>query len=100
PERRGAQSAEITLGRSNNRYQEVARNGRPLATGASQDIPPELSVPLVLENMPPAAGGQPMTVGLPFPKGVLRRIHCLQLTDSAGQLIPLQARALSQWSDG
>ena len=42
----------------------------------------------------------PVTLGLPFPRGVLAWTEDLTLTDSAGKRSVLQAKPLSRWSDG
>ncbi|HEV3024552.1 MAG TPA: hypothetical protein VGX76_18885 [Pirellulales bacterium] len=43
---------------------------------------------------------QPLTVGVPWPKGALAKATGLKLTDESGADLPVQAEALSHWSDG
>jgi hypothetical protein len=43
---------------------------------------------------------EPITVGLPFPKGIVFDPSLLSLWDAAGQQLPLQTCALAQWFDG
>ena len=56
-------------------------------------------MPLVV-HCAAASSGQPVTVGLPFPKGVLRDPRTLALRDADGAAVPLQAETLARWSDG
>lgn len=42
--------------------------------------------------------GVPMTVGVPFPRGVLLDETHLRLLDEQGRMIPLQTRVTSRWS--
>ncbi len=44
--------------------------------------------------------GEPVTCGLPWPRGVLVSIGELALFDATGARLPLQARALERWADG
>jgi exo-rhamnogalacturonan lyase-like protein len=44
--------------------------------------------------------GEPVTVGVPFPKSCIRETSDLGLRNSAGRSVPSQARALDRWSDG
>jgi len=41
----------------------------------------------------------PVTTGVPFPPGVLRRAE-VALVDAAGNQVPLQTRVLAKWPDG
>jgi YetA-like protein len=43
---------------------------------------------------------EPVTCGIPWPRGVLRESSVLVMTDEAGLAVPLQARALDRWADG
>jgi hypothetical protein len=43
---------------------------------------------------------EPVTFGLPFPRGLSRDADGLQLRDDRGYAVPLQARALDRWPDG
>ncbi len=70
--------------------QEQAARGRAAAAGTS--------VPLVLDGAPSAL--QPVTVGVPFPRGAMYDPHCLALFDADGRPAPLQAQALARWADG
>jgi len=70
-----------------------------MACGAAASAPER--VRLVVRN--PAQGDQeaaPVTVGLPWPPGVLASPDALRLLDATGGERPLQAEALSRWPDG
>src|SRR5437773_2516044 len=43
---------------------------------------------------------EPVTCGLPWPRGELFDPSHLQLEDDAGKFAPLQTRVLDRWSDG
>ena len=43
---------------------------------------------------------EPVTCGIPWPRGVLREVSGLAMVDEAGSAIPIQARALDFWPDG
>jgi hypothetical protein len=47
----------------------------------------------------PGAGRGPVTVGVPWPRGVLADPARLVLWDSRGQAVPLQSQATDRWSD-
>ncbi len=67
--------------------------------GAARAGRSSLSVPLlVLAPGGPAA--QPITVGLPLPRGTLWEPRSLRLEDAAGNAVPVQAEALARWPDG
>src|SRR5262245_11040128 len=44
--------------------------------------------------------GEPVTCGVPWPRGLLTDIARLGMHDSQGCPIPLQTRTLDQWPDG
>jgi hypothetical protein len=59
----------------------------------------------MLELIVEAADGrprrfEPVSTGVPWPRGVLRDDADLALVDEAGSAIPLQARTLDRWPDG
>lgn len=56
-------------------------------------------VALYLLSEDDAPAGQPVTVGLPFPRGALRGPDEVCLRGPAGE-VPLQAEALARWPDG
>lgn len=59
------------------------------------------TIPILIEEragIPRAA--EPVTVGLPFPKGYLSSTALLELRDADGRLLPLQAETVASWSDG
>ena len=62
--------------------------------------PGDLSIPLIVQSAGPASAQQPVTVGVPFPRGVLRDDASLSLLDSLGKPVPLQLNPLARWSDG
>ena len=43
---------------------------------------------------------EPVTVGMPFPAGLVRDERDIHLSDEMGQAIALQARATDRWADG
>ena len=44
--------------------------------------------------------GEPVTLGVPLPRGAVSETPALRLADDAGRLVPLQAQALDRWPDG
>jgi hypothetical protein len=58
-----------------------------------------LSVPLAVESAADSQGCQAVTVGIPFPKGMVHHPAMLGLFDSM-QEVPLQTLPLANWSDG
>jgi hypothetical protein len=59
-----------------------------------------LRVPLVVESRRASAAAQPVTVGLPFPRGALPDGARLALHDADGRTVALQTEPLARWSDG
>ncbi len=55
------------------------------------------SLPLTISAPPGAA--QPVTGGMPFPRGVLGSADNIRLLDSAGNELPLQAQVTVRWPD-
>ena len=47
-----------------------------------------------------ARAGEPVTVGVPLPRGLARRTDGWRLESADGTRVPVQARALDRWSDG
>jgi hypothetical protein len=45
-------------------------------------------------------GREPLTCGVPWPRGALPQEASLRLQDDQGQPLPLQARVLDRWPDG
>jgi hypothetical protein len=43
---------------------------------------------------------EPVTIGLPFPQGMVSDIGCLTLWDASGCQLPLQAHPLANWFNG
>src|SRR5262245_12616601 len=58
------------------------------------------TVPLSAEVAHPSGSCQPVTVGIPYPKGALREPEALRLLGPEGRSVPLQALPLARWSDG
>ena len=71
--------------------------GLPAAGGG---LPTAVVVPLVIDNPGPVATGQPVTVGVPFPRGALLHAGSLQLLNPRGESVRLQALPLARWPDG
>jgi hypothetical protein len=68
-------------------------------------MPEAFRIPLQLHSPldrvgPLARRGEPVTVGVPFPRGLLHGVEELALVDLAQQSVPLQARAMDLWADG
>jgi hypothetical protein len=65
---------------------------------------PLVRIPLVLTPVRPSECIQrvrePVTVGLPFPRGLLRDSRLAALSSPAGERLTLQATVLDRWSDG
>jgi hypothetical protein len=89
------EEVELTLTPSDSSPIAVRRRGESHAGAAI------VEVPLLIEG---AAGGpgvcQPATVGIPFPKGVLRDPETLRLIAPDGRTAVVQASPLAHWSDG
>ena len=65
----------------------------PGVTFLSQIVPLHIQAPRDVE-------GQPVTLGVPLPRGSLRDPAMLRLLDSESNPVPLQTTALSHWPDG
>lgn len=66
------------------------------------ELPPT-TVRLSLRHAPGGSGarrGEPVTLGVPFPRGACRDSGTLLLRGAGGAAQPLQARVLDRWSDG
>lgn len=72
---------------------------RPRAAIPSRPTSPQCSVPIRVYLADPSATPQPITVGVPFPKGALQDSGHLRLLDEGGRSLPLQARVLARWPD-
>ncbi len=57
------------------------------------------SVTLIVESAVTTAVGQPVTVGVPWPRGVLTDDLGVLLIDPSGRRAPLQATPLAHWPD-
>jgi hypothetical protein len=66
----------------------------------NQRMPPSVSVKLSVKSACSCAVEQPVTAGIPFPKGMLADATCLRLVDPEGHEVLLQALHLNRWSDG
>ncbi len=59
------------------------------------------SIPIIIEEI---AGinryNEPVIVGIPFPRGLLKDVSSLRLHDSKHGHLPLQTQTLARWSDG
>jgi hypothetical protein len=63
-------------------------------------IPAPFPIKLLVKSARSFAVEQPVTAGIPLPKGLLRDTACLRLTGPEGHEAPLQALSLARWSDG
>src|SRR5262245_45499622 len=61
---------------------------------------PTFDVELSVRAEGPPRRGEPVTCGIPWPRGALADASGLRLCDAAGRLIPLQARVLNRWPGG
>jgi hypothetical protein len=62
---------------------------------------PVVTVPLrIHSSLAVAAGCQPISVGVPFPKGAIREGWFATLAEGGESPMPLQAAILAQWNDG
>src|SRR5947209_2030213 len=59
-----------------------------------------LAVPLFVHGADTSSTSQPVTVGLPFPRGGLQDTGPLSLLGAAGRPIPVQVEPLARWPDG
>jgi hypothetical protein len=59
-----------------------------------------LSLPLLIDGRCNSQTVQPVTVGLPFPPGILREPGRLSLVNSDGRPVHLQRLPLAHWRDG
>src|SRR5437867_11368145 len=73
--------------------------GSPALKHPPDERPEDWSLPLLLRS-PIAAREQPVTRGVPFPRGVLIDPAAVVLFDSAGREVFVQTQALSRWPDG
>jgi hypothetical protein len=60
---------------------------------------PDIAV-TVRATPPRRRTGEPVTCGVPFPRGLIRDAGALRLIDADGQEQTLQARILDRWGDG
>lgn len=63
---------------------------------AALDLPGEL----LIDGLLASTGPQPITVGLPFPRGALQEPHSIGLRHPDGRPALLQRRRLASWPDG
>src|SRR5437868_1240523 len=59
-----------------------------------------LAVSVILDSPAEARAAQPVTVGLPFPRGALPWPGPVTLADTTGRPVPVQAEPLARWPDG
>jgi len=78
----------------------LATESRPFRVERHPAPSPEIgSIRLTVPNPTGAVeAGVPVTVGVPFPRGVLFDVQTLRLVDSAGREIPLQVQETGRWS--
>jgi hypothetical protein len=70
------------------------------ATPTKPVVRPLASVPLVVQSPERSDSTQPVTIGLPFPKGVLSQVAPTALCGPDGQTLGCQVAPLAHWSDG
>jgi hypothetical protein len=57
-------------------------------------------IPLTIRNPARVFATQPLTVGMPAPKGLIRDVKALHLVDPDGRPTTVQTRTLATWPDG
>ena len=57
-------------------------------------------VPVLIDSPVPSSAPQPVTFGVPFPRGALRETSGWHLTDTGGRRVAAQGQVLGRWSDG
>src|SRR6185312_15517218 len=58
------------------------------------------TLPLIVEGLYSSVAIQPVTVGIPFPRGVLATPSSVVLSDPTGAGASVQSTALAYWPDG
>ncbi len=75
------------------------RRSFQLIAGQSPTPPREGRVPLIVPaGVPATASGYPVSLGVPFPRGVLSDLSQLRVIDEGGREIPAQFEVRSQWA--
>jgi hypothetical protein len=60
----------------------------------------DISVPIFIQEYTGIQRtGEPVRIGVPFPRGVIENTACLKLKSSDGTALPLQVRAMGHWPD-
>lgn len=67
----------------------------PIKSGAASVL-----VPLTIEGVGPARMAQPLSLGVPFPKGAVYKPEELKLFGEEEEPVPVQLQPLARWSDG
>ncbi len=75
----------------------VYRGGQDRSSVLSSSL--ALTVPLTIEAPCRTTSAQPVTVGVPFPRGTLTRESILSLTAPSGHHLPVQTKPLGLWPD-
>src|SRR6266478_647992 len=70
-------------------------NGHRWKSGTSAD-----AIAILLNSEMEAHAPQPLTLGIPLPRGRCTQPAKLRLCDGAGRSVPLQTTPLAHWSDG
>src|SRR6516164_8751796 len=65
---------------------------------ATSGLPVHLS--LLISRDPRSPISHPVSLGIPFPKGMLDSTDAITLADARGRVVPLQTAPLARWSDG
>src|SRR5262245_15030853 len=71
----------------------------PVAVPRAASDASTISVPLIVESPCSTPVEQAITVGVPWPRGVLADDGVVSLTDPSGQRVPLQTTPLARWPD-
>ena len=78
----------------------ITQSASDIRSDRSTPFPSDTSVPLTLESAIDSASPQPVTIGLPFPKGAFFKDDVFSLVDPNGRHKSLQIDTLARWSDG
>jgi hypothetical protein len=74
-----------------------------ISNGLGKDLPARGSpvhLSLLIRRDFPSPISRPVSLGIPFPKGMLCSTDALTLSDARGCVVPLQTAPLARWSDG
>lgn len=74
--------------------------GLSLSSFSMITSPPGVTVPFQIRRKCSFSSFQPISLGVPFPKGQITESSAFQFLDGQGRPVTLQTRPLAHWSDG